>query len=145
VNQASLPSNNNGKETKTKKGSKSSSLAKTNSLKLECIEGIHKGAIVVLSGELIVGQDPTGGTRSRSNSKKQVFQVDDDGASKLHAKLVLNKSGSKKKSLLTVRVTDLKSKNGTFVNGKKVSGSGKQAFVNDKIKVGGCVFSIKHI
>ena len=62
----------------------------------------------------------------------------------ISSKLALNKSGSKKKPLLTVRVTDMKSGHGTFVNGKKIGSSGKQAFLNDKIRIGKNVFCIKH-
>ena len=120
--------------------------AKELSLKLECIEGNHQGDIFTLTGEALIGLNPMKGSR---NKKKQIdtFHIvndDNDETSDVHAKLVLNKTGSKKKTLLTVRVTDMKSNHGTFVNGKKVGSSGKQAFVNDKIRIGKNVFCIKH-
>ena len=115
---------------------------KTPTLQLECIEGCHKGLTVPLSGELIIGQDPSRGMKGKK--QPEVFEIEDEEASDQHAKLVLNNSGTKKKPMLTVRVTDMKSENGTFVNGKIVSGKGKQAFVKDKIKVGNCVFCIRN-
>ena len=71
----------------------------------------------------------------------------DEEASASHAKLVLvqNKCGgsSKKNMVLTVRVHDLKSTNGTMIN-RKVSpnGGSRQAFVKDRIQVGTSVFTI---
>ena len=121
--------------------------ANDHSLKLECIEGSQLGTIITLTGELLVGQNPSRGGSRRGGKKKEIDTLeieDDEEISGVHAKLVLNRSGSKKKPLLTVRVTDMKSDNGTFVNGKKISGSGKQAFVNDKIRIGQNVFCIKH-
>ncbi len=109
-------------------------------LKLECIEGCHKGLFLNLTGEMIIGKNPKKGMKNKK--VKDTFQMNDANASDVHTKLVLNKSG-KKKVLLTVRVSDMKSQHGTFVNGKKVIGNGKQAFVNDKIKIGDCVFCIR--
>lgn len=109
-------------------------------LKLECIEGCHKGLFLNLTGEMIIGKNPKKGMKNKKD--KITFQINDANASDVHTKLVLNKSG-KKKVLLTVRVSDMKSQHGTFVNGKKVIGNGKQAFVNDKIKIGDCVFCIR--
>jgi serine/threonine protein kinase len=118
-----------------------SKIAKEMSLVLECIEGRHKGQYIKLAGELLVGTNPK--RSSKSKKKQDVFVIEDEDASEFHAKLVLNKTGNKKKTLLTVRVNDMKSENGTYVNGKKVVGSGKQAFLNDKVKIGECVFRIK--
>lgn len=112
---------------------------KQHALKLECIEGCHRGDTIYLTEEVIIGKNPKKGNRA----KKDTFEIQDSNASDVHAKLVLNKGGSKKNILLTVRVIDMKSSNGTFVNGKQVIGSGKQAFLNDKVKIGDCIFVIK--
>mmetsp|Transcript_22375 Transcript_22375/g.27420 ORF Transcript_22375/g.27420 Transcript_22375/m.27420 type:complete len:716 (+) Transcript_22375:46-2193(+) len=117
--------------------------ATTSALKLECIEGPLKGESVSFSGTMIIGSNPTVGARSKV--RPEILKIKDDEVAKSHAKLVLNKSGSKKKTLLTIRVSDLKSSHGTYVNGKKITGSGKQAFVNDKIKVGQSIFCVRQV
>jgi hypothetical protein len=110
------------------------------SLRLECIAGPHRGEVLDLTGSLIIGSRP-----GKANGKSsQVHAIGNDReASPRHVKLVLNSSGSKKKSVLMVKVFDLKSNGGTRINNKVLPiGSSRQAFVKDKIQVGESVFRI---
>ena len=108
------------------------------SLRLECIDGPHKGESFELTGTLVLGSDPS------KKSKSSTFAVSkDSNASAAHAKLVLNRSGSKKSGVLMVKVSDLKSKNGTLVNNKILpKGSTRQVFVKDRIQVGDSIFRV---
>jgi len=87
---------------------------------------------------LVLGSDP-------SSSKSSTFFAvsKDSNASAAHAKLVLQRSRPKKSAILMVRVYDLKSENGTFVNDKRLAkGSFRQAFRNGKIQVGDSIFCV---
>jgi uncharacterized membrane protein len=109
----------------TSKNDSSKSTKKKQSLKLECIQGPHQGETVELSDVLVLGSNPSNkkGGHTFSLSK-------DDDACASHTKLVLNRSGSKKNSVLMVKVFDLKSKNGTMINSKALpSGDSRQAFI----------------
>eukprot|EP00979_Chaetoceros_neogracilis_P014726 scaffold4843_cov266-Chaetoceros_neogracile.AAC.8 len=116
----------------------------TQSLRLECIDGPHKGDFFDLTDSLILGSNPSK-KLSRGSSKSSIFSVSkDSNASDAHAKLVLNRSGLKKSVVLTIKVFDLKSENGTHINNKLLpKGSYKQAFVKDTIQVGDSVFRVK--
>ena len=114
------------------------------SLRLERIDGPHKGESFELTDSLILGSNPSK-KGSRGSSKSSIFAVSkDSNASDAHAKLVLNRSGSKKSGLLiVVKVFDFKSKNGTLMNNKVLpKGSSRQAFVKDKIQVGASIFRV---
>ena len=114
------------------------------SLRLECIDGPHRGESFELTGTLVLGRDPAKNKGSGSSKSQQVYAVGrDDKASSSHAKLVLNSSGSKKNGVLMVKVFDLKSANGTLINTKVLpKGTSRQAFVKDRIQVGESVFRI---
>lgn len=107
-------------------------------LKLVCIEGPHEGETVEVEDTVTFGQNPRG---------KNPFKLEKDGeASVLHAKTILTKSGKGKKVVLSIRVTDLKSTNGTYVNGKIIPvGGSRQAFIGNSIQFGDCIFKIKKI
>jgi hypothetical protein len=112
-------------------------------LTLECVGGPHCGESVHLTGTLVIGSKPVkkAGKRSHRCALKM-----DGMASPDHAKLVLTKTGSKKKPILTVKVTDLNSANGTKVNNRMLpKGSSRQAFVRDRIQVGESVFRVLKI
>jgi len=110
-------------------------------LKLDVIEGPHRGQVVYFGGDhpdtILVGRDPE--SRAVKDSTKFALS-EDDSASTLHAKLVINS----KRNVHSVRVSDMSSSNGTFINGNSLpKGKGRQAFVGDKIKVGESLFQIR--
>ena len=113
------------------------------SLRLECVDGPHKGESFELTGTLILGSDPSKKS-SRGSAKSSTFAVSkDSNASAAHAKLVLNRSGSKKSGVMMVKVSDLKSEKGTLINNKVLpNGSSRQAFVKDRIQVGDSIFRV---
>jgi hypothetical protein len=115
----------------------------TPSLRLKCIDGPHKGESFDLTDSLILGSNPSK-KLSRGSSKSSIFSVSkDSNASDAHAKLVLNRSGLKKSVVLTIKVFDLKSENGTLVNNKLLpKGSSRQVFVKNTIQVGDSVFRV---
>jgi len=135
---SSSPSNLKG-ATKSKKSTDGTKVVKKKlALKLVCIEGPHEGESIEVEDTVTFGQNP--------RAKKHYKLGNDVSASTTHAKILLNKSGKGKKAVLSMRVTDLKSTNGTFVNGKMIpSGGGKQAFIGNTIQFGDCVFQIKNI
>jgi hypothetical protein len=112
---------------------------------LECIDGPHAGESFILQDTLVLGSHPSqkrGGQNSYKESK--VVSIEKDASvSANHAKLVLNQTGNKKNCVLMVKVYDLKSESGTFINNKVLpKGSFRQAFVKDQIKVGNSIFRI---
>jgi len=113
------------------------------SLRLECVDGPHKGESFELTGTLVLGSDPSKKS-SRGSAKSSTFAVSkDSNASAAHAKLVLNRSGSKKSGVMMVKVSDLKSEKGTLINNKVLpNGSSRQAFVKDRIQVGDSIFRV---
>ena len=110
-------------------------------LKLECIAGPCFGQSMHFTGTVVIGSKPA----KKISATSQRFVVQNDiTASPDHVKLVLTKTGSKKKPILTVKVTDLKSQNGTKINKRILpTGSSRQAFVKDSIQVGQSVFLVK--
>lgn len=121
----------------TKEGTSDKSLSVT----LLCIEGPHLGESVEVKGTLVIGSAPSDSTKVTSSNVYSLCR--DNLASKNHAKLVLNKSGSKSKHVLMVKVYDLMSNHGTKVNNKVIpKGSSRQAFIKDKIQIGQSIFRI---
>jgi len=117
-------------------------------LKLVSLEGPHKGESICIESAITFGSNPSNRTKSKP------FRLENDSlVSASHAKLVLTKSGgnmTKKKKgktpVLSIRVHDLKSTNGTFVDGQKIPvGGTKQAFVGHEIQIGKSTFEIKKI
>lgn len=112
-------------------------------LKLEITDGPHKGQVVFLGGihadTIVIGRDPSNAKASTKDADK--FALEDDGtASSVHAKLIL----TSKKTLHSIKVTDMSSTNGTFVNGSMLGkGKSKQAFAGDRIMIGDSAFLIK--
>ncbi len=130
-------------ESKKEQRAPSSSSSSGLQLRLECIEGPHRGESIHLTGTLVIGNKPV---KKAGTTKVPVHRCAlkmDKMASPDHVKLVLTKTGSKKKPILTVKVTDMNSANGTKINNKLLpQGSSRQAFVRDKIQVGQTVFQI---
>lgn len=109
-------------------------------LTLKCIQGPHEGESFFLNDTpVVLGQNP------QMKKNQEVFELGNDNeASASHAKVSLVKSGSKQKGyFLMVRVTDMKSSQGTLLNGKKIPKGGRQAFIKNKIQIGGSVFQIQ--
>jgi len=113
-------------------------------LKLDIIEGPHKGEDISIGGEcqdtVIVGRDTESSATKKDTTKFSISK--DSSVSAVHAKFVINT----KSSVSSCRVTDMSSSSsdGTFINGSCLaSGKSKQAFVNDKIKIGESTFQIK--
>ena len=110
-------------------------------LKLFVTEGPHKGHEISFGGDfpgtVFVVKDPA----SRAMKDAIKFAVSkDESVSCVHAKFVINS----KSNVRSVRVTDMISSSGTFVNGSRLhSGTSKQAFVGDIIKIGGLIFEIR--
>lgn len=114
---------------------------KSISVTLLCIEGPHLGESTEVNGILIIGSAPSDSTKGSSSNLYSIWK--DRKASRNHAKLVLNKSGSKSKQVLMIKVYDLMSDHGTKVNNKLIpKGSSRQAFIKDKIQIGQSVFRI---
>ena len=109
-------------------------------LKLLVTEGPHAGHEISFGGDFLgtvcVGKDPA----SRAMKDAIKFAVLDESASCVHAKFVINS----KSNVISVRVTDMTSLSGTFVNGRRLSsGKSTQAFLGDRIKIGLSMFEIK--
>ena len=81
------------------------------------IAGKHTGAMYKLDkGEVLIGR-----------GKEASIRIDDEGVSRLHAKIVRHPEG-------TVAIVDLKSTNGTFCNGERVDTHVLQD--GDRIQIG---------
>ena len=79
-------------------------------------------------------------SRAMNNAAK-LSLPNDTSVSDVHAKFVISSS-----AVRSVRVTDMSSSSGTFVNGSSLpKGKSKQAFVGDKIKVGESLFHIRKV
>jgi serine/threonine protein kinase len=110
-------------------------------LKLCVTEGPHAGREILFGGDhlgtVCVGRDPA----SRAMKDVVKFAISNDkSASSVHAKFVINS----KSNVHSVRVTDMASSSSTFVNGSVLpNGKSRQAFVGDKIKIGGSLFEIR--
>ncbi|KAL7516549.1 hypothetical protein ACHAWX_001552 [Stephanocyclus meneghinianus] len=113
-------------------------------LELEIVEGPHRGTLVPIGGHhadtIIVGKNPKQNSKSSVKNAVGVALPGDSSASSLHAKLTL----TSKKTVFSIKVTDMSSTNGTFVNGTLLNkGKSRQVFPGDKIKVGDSVLEIK--
>ena len=110
-------------------------------LKLCITEGPHAGHEISFGGDFLgtvcVGKDPA----SRAMKDAIIFAVSkDESAASVHAKFAINS----KSNVHSVRVTDMASSSGTFVNGSCLpSGKSRQAFLGDKIKIGRSLFEIR--
>ena len=110
-------------------------------LKLCVTEGPHAGHEISFGGDFLgtvcVGKDPA----SRAMKDAIIFAVSkDESAASVHAKFAINS----KSNVHSVRVTDMASSSGTYVNGSCLpSGKSRQAFLGDKIKIGRSLFEIR--
>ena len=108
-------------------------------LEIVFTSGPHSGESFPLGG--LSGYDVVTVGRDPPQSKSAYSIAGDDMASSLHFKLSLV---SAKGGAHSVKVTDLKSTNGTSVNGRAIpSGKHKQAFTGDKIEAGSSAMRIK--
>jgi len=102
------------------------------------LDGPHQGATFSLTKD--TAETFVLGTNPRPKSGESFRLSDDDDVDSSHAKFVLHAT----KQLCSVKVTDLKSSSGTFVNGQKIpKGKDRQVFVNDKITVGHSTMQIR--
>eukprot|EP00986_Skeletonema_menzelii_P009728 scaffold4498_cov146-Skeletonema_menzelii.AAC.4 len=116
-------------------------------LKLEVISGSQIGQEVSFGGDypdtVVVGRDPSSSTAKALKDSAKLALTKDDSVSSVHAKFVI----TSKKNLHSVRVTDMSSSSSdetTLVNGSRLaSGKSRQAFVGDKITVGGSILQVK--
>lgn len=117
-------------------------------LKLEVISGSQKGQEVSFGDDypdaVVVGRDPGSSTAKALKDSAKLALTMDDNVSSVHAKFVI----TSKKNMHSVRVTDMSSSSSsdsaTLVNGMKLaSGKSRQAFVGDKITVGGSILQVK--
>ena len=122
-------------------------------LKLEVISGSQKGQEVSFGDDypdtVVVGRDPGSSTAKALKDSAKLALTTDDNVSSVHAKFVI----TSKKNMHSVRVTDMSSSSSssssssdsaTLVNGAKLaSGKSRQAFVGDKITVGGSILQVK--
>jgi len=77
-----------------------------------------------------------------SKIPRHVSLTYDETMSSTHLKIEMSEDGK----VNSIRITDLKSTNGTFVNGKKVNkGGSRQVFAGDKIEIGNSVFKVDKI
>ena len=110
-------------------------------LKLCVTEGPHAGREISFGGDhlgtVCVGTDPA----SRAMKDAIKFAISNDkSAATVHAKFAINS----KSNVHSVRITDMASSSSTFVNGIVLpNGKSRQAFVGDKIKIGGSMFEIR--
>mmetsp|Transcript_38120 Transcript_38120/g.65123 ORF Transcript_38120/g.65123 Transcript_38120/m.65123 type:complete len:496 (+) Transcript_38120:2-1489(+) len=112
-------------------------------LKLDVIEGPHRGQEICFGGDqpdtVLIGRDPS--SRAMKDASKFALS-EDDTASAAHAKFVINS----KKNVHSVRVSDMSSSNGTFINGSSLAkGKSRQAFVGDKIRIGDSILQIRKV
>jgi serine/threonine protein kinase len=113
-------------------------------LELDIIEGPHQGKVVAIGGHyndtIVVGKDPKANSKASTKDAFGVSLPGDESASSLHAKFIL----TSKKTVHSIKITDMSSTNGTYVNGTALAkGKSKQAFPGDRIKVGDSVFKIR--
>ena len=112
--------------------------------RLVVVEGPHAGAEVSFGGarpaSVLVGRDPR--ARAAKDAAAAFALPADAAAAGAHARCVVHP----KRGMFSVRVSDLSSAGGTSVNGVPLPrGKGKQAFVGDKIGVGGSVLQIRKV
>ena len=112
----------------------------TKSLMIHFIEGPLLGESFHLDHTVNVGTNPP---KSRSKTTMTFVVENDTQASSSHVQLALTKT---KHGSLSVKVKDMKSSNGTFVNGKRLPKGGQtQAFIGAKIQIGDSVMKIQKI
>ena len=112
----------------------------TKSLMIHFIEGPLLGESFHLDHTVNVGKNPP---KSRSKTTVTFAVENDSQVSSSHVQLVLNKT---KHGSLSVKVKDMKSSNGTFVNGKMLPKGGQtQAFIGAKIQIGDSVMKIQKV
>mmetsp|Transcript_22106 Transcript_22106/g.46807 ORF Transcript_22106/g.46807 Transcript_22106/m.46807 type:complete len:613 (+) Transcript_22106:184-2022(+) len=115
-------------------------------LKLEIVGGPHTGRTVCFgrgySDILLIGKDPTNSsTRGKMKDAAKLELVADTKASSMHAKVTFRLSAKNAHSL---RVDDLKSLNGTFINSTMLGkGKGQQVFTGTKITIGDTVMMVR--
>lgn len=119
-------------------------VAKKACLVLEVTEGPYQGKAISMGGDynnvIVVGKDPQANIKPSTRNAFGFPLPGDESASSLHAKFDL----TSKKTVHSIKVTDMSSTNGTFVNGSMLAkGKSKQAFPGDRIKIGDSVFKIK--
>ena len=113
-------------------------------LELLIVEGPHEGQVIPIGGHyndtIVVGKDPQTNSKPSTKDAFGVSLPNDRLASSLHAKFTL----TSKKTVHSIRVTDMSSTNGTYVKGSILAkGKSMQAFPGDRIKIGDSVFKIK--
>ena len=113
-------------------------------LQLEIIEGPHQGKVISMGGHyddtIVVGKDPKANSKPSTKDAFGVSLPNDNLASSLHAKFTL----TSKKTVHSIKVTDMSSTNGTYVKGSALAkGKSMQAFPGDRVKIGDSVFKIK--
>mmetsp|Transcript_17752 Transcript_17752/g.26477 ORF Transcript_17752/g.26477 Transcript_17752/m.26477 type:complete len:765 (-) Transcript_17752:199-2493(-) len=148
----------------------SNKLSSSSSCKIQIIftQGPHKGETMYLGDDdddhkendnskegnpdtYIIGRDPSvpDSRYNNNNNNQQQFTTSlysiqhDIEASSVHAKITLQHS-KKRSGVCTVSITDLKSTNGTYVNGRLIAKGGTtKAFMGDKILIGTSVLQVK--
>lgn len=123
------------------------SRSKSAFLKLEVISGAQKGQEVSFGGDypdtVVVGREPGSSTAKALRDSAKLALTQDDRISSVHAKFVI----ASKKNLHSVRITDMSSSSSdemTLINGTRLaSGKSRQAFVGDKITMGGAILQVK--
>jgi len=102
--------------------------------------GPHKGEIINLTDTFTLGSDPYNMTRGRKTRELYYVMDKDMNTAASHVKLVLNKG----RDVLSVRVIDLKSIVGTYVNGRRLPEGGiRQAFIGDNISLSKSILRVK--
>mmetsp|Transcript_27555 Transcript_27555/g.55276 ORF Transcript_27555/g.55276 Transcript_27555/m.55276 type:complete len:622 (-) Transcript_27555:127-1992(-) len=138
---------NNDNDDNVAPAAAAASRSKSAFLKLEVISGSQKGQEVSFGGNypdtVVVGREPSSSTAKALKDSAKLALTQDDRVSSIHAKFVI----ASKKNLHSVRVTDMSSfssDEATLVNGTRLaSGKSRQAFVGDKITVGGSILQVK--
>ena len=108
--------------------------------------GPLEGQAVSFGGDhadtLVIGRDPSNAsTRAKIKNATKLALDGDNCVSAVHAKLVLH---SVKDKVHSLRVTDMQSSNGTFVNGNQLAkGKSIQVFIGGKIIIGESTFEVK--
>lgn len=122
------------------------SRSKSAFLKLEVISGSQKGQEVSFGGDhpdtVVVGREPGSSTAKALRDSAKLALTQDDRISSVHAKFVI----ASKKNLHSVRITNMPSSSDemTLINGARLaSGKSRQAFVGDKITIGGAILQVK--
>ena len=117
-------------------GSHTNDVKESPSLQLIVVGGPHSGESFSVSATSVLGRQNSKSAQGHDFNLKKDSQI---GAS--HATVTLSTS---KQGIHSLRVTDLKTPSGTFVNNHQIpSGKFRQAFIGDKIQVGSTVLEVK--